>query len=172
MTEDLKYELREAWRSSAQRFDYFMAGLSAAVTAYAAKTVTPAPLGATPATLELLGFAFFLIAAVAAFKRIEYFNTGLKVNYGKLDGLEKAEGLEKAMDEGLDVVERGHGPRRREEVASAAAGWRTSAASLSSTLDELGRKASRYYNLRNVALLCGVLALVAARIWASYLGTT
>jgi len=172
MAEDPQDELRKAWLQAAQKFDYFMAGLSAAVTAYAAKTVTPAPIALSPGTLDLLGFFFFLVASVAAFKRIETFNAGLKVNYGKLDAEDRAASLEGALEQDLEVIVRGEGPRSPEEVAKTAKGWRKAAASLDTTLDKLGRKAVTYYNLRNAALLCGVLALVASRIWASYLGAS
>ena len=58
-----------------RKFDYFMAGLVTAVTAYVGRTYRPGPLGWNPDALELVALMAFVASAVAAFKRIETFNT-------------------------------------------------------------------------------------------------
>lgn len=169
MTERLSERVQEAWQESAQKFDYFMAGLVTAVTAYVGKTYRPGPLGWNPDALEFLALLAFVGSAIAAFKRIETFNTVLKVNIGQLRAHETASGLEDAVAEGLDIVIRGEGTRR-EDVVRAAENWRASATSLEGTARSLGGNAERWYHLRNTLLVAGMLIFAAARIWAGYHG--
>ncbi|MFH2051256.1 MAG: hypothetical protein ABIK96_02205 [bacterium] len=55
MSQDKSDVLWSAWSEAASKFDYFMAGLIAAITAYVGKGISPGRLGFNPHSLEIVG---------------------------------------------------------------------------------------------------------------------
>jgi hypothetical protein len=79
MMEDQFYLKKKSWYESAEKFDYFMAGLAGAVLGYVAPTVKLQEVGFNGPTFELVSMFVFLLALVAGLKRIETLVHGVRL---------------------------------------------------------------------------------------------
>ena len=149
------------------KFDYFMAGLTIAVTAYVGKSFAIAPLTTTPRLLEVLSLAFLLVSAFAAIVRLETVTFSLLLNYKKLDSTDMANQLEQlavraplasASDEEFWTQE-----ELQQEVKQCLENKRLA----ERKLDLAENKGKSSYRLRNYSLFAGITLLVVSRVWAS-----
>lgn len=67
-SDDLLYQHT---RESAQKFEYFLLGISLAILAYEGKTLSPQRLGLNPYTIEITGLLLLILSAIAGFRHIE-----------------------------------------------------------------------------------------------------
>lgn len=61
----------EHYRDAAQRFEYFILGISGALCAYIGQHLTPQKLGLTPYGLELFSLLLLVGSVFVSFKRME-----------------------------------------------------------------------------------------------------
>jgi hypothetical protein len=59
------------WREASDKFDYFVTGVTGALTAYVEQTLHPFRLGANPQTIELVALVLLVSSVVVGLKRIE-----------------------------------------------------------------------------------------------------
>ncbi|HSS50357.1 MAG TPA: hypothetical protein VLX28_15580, partial [Thermoanaerobaculia bacterium] len=100
MGEQTSTKTFELWLEAAQKFDYFMTGLTAAIVGYLAPMLQPKRLGWNPQTVELLALILLLAAVLAGLKRIEASVCVLSVGVARLQQGEAAEELYQAMTSG------------------------------------------------------------------------
>jgi hypothetical protein len=168
MSEDVNraYEL---WRESAEKFDYFMAGLCAAVLGYLAPKFESARIGFNPESVELLALLSFVGAFFASFKRLESTVHLQRIGIGRLEELEAKERLENAIREGTTILDSDTKTVMDREKVQALLETRKSIVEISRTMEKsLGTKAVRWYTVRYYLLVAGFLLLIAARVWKGY----
>ena len=159
----------DAWRESAEKLDYFMAGLCSALTAYVGQTFVPEPLGINPTTLTLVALGCFAASVVAAFRRIEYSVHTLYMMHRRLYHEEAAGNMVAASQLGVALN------KATGEVVGAAnllagAEKHSSAVPIAkAAVDAAASKAERQYKWRNGLLYLGFALYVASRIWRAYL---
>lgn len=157
------------WRESSEKFDYFVAGVSGALTAYIGQHIRPIPLGINAGTFELLALVLLVASVVMSFKRIEIQMSIFKGIHARLYA-EEARGsmVEAAMKgPGLNVATGDvFAPDQMLEVAEF---HRAHAAEMKEILDKLVVRSGRYYTWRNRLLLNGFAVLVFSRILPAYI---
>lgn len=72
-------------REAAQRFEYFLLGVSVALCAYVGQTVKPEKLGFSPYTLEVASIVVLIASIVAGFKRVEAMIATSSLNHDVVD---------------------------------------------------------------------------------------
>jgi hypothetical protein len=168
MSEDVNraYEL---WRDSAEKFDYFMAGLCAAVLGYLAPKFESARLGFNPESVELLALLAFVGAVFASFKRLESTVHLQRIGIGRLEELESKERLENAIRDGRTILDSDTKTVMDREKVQALLENRKSIVEIARTMEKsLGTKAVRWYTVRYYLLIAGFVLLIAARVWRGY----
>lgn len=170
MAEDESSRAYELWRTSAEKFDYFMAGLSAAVLGYIAPTFEPTRLGWNPATLELAAMLAFVGAVLAAFKRIESTVHQQRVGVAKLEKMESVGRLSTALREGIPVADIDTTEFMDAKKIEALLANRKELFAISKKIEKrIVKKAVRWYSVRDYLLIMGFLLLLSARVWTAYL---
>jgi hypothetical protein len=71
----------EHYREGAQRFEYFVLGLSTALCAYAGQTLKPQHLGFSSYTLEVVALTLLVASVIVGFKRAELISLGALINH-------------------------------------------------------------------------------------------
>jgi len=161
----------QSWLQSSERFDYFMAGLCSALTAYLGQGFTPTRIGLNPATAELASLAVLCASVVAAFTRIELQVRGLGAMHQRLYHQAAAGALVTASQEGrtlLNITKSEYvSPNDALEQADShsEAGMQARAQTR-----DLVKRSEAAYRWRNRLLFAGFLILLAARIWRAYTG--
>lgn len=169
MTENGSNRAYEFWRDSAEKFNYFMAGLSTAVLGYLAPMLQPAKLGWNSTTLELVAMLTLVGAAFAAFKRIESTVHLQRVGVEKLKNLESVERLSTALQGGIPVADSDTGEVMNVEKIGALLENRQTILEIARTVEkDIGKKAERWYAVRYYLLMLGFLLLLSARVWKAY----
>jgi hypothetical protein len=157
---------------AAQKFDYFIAGLTGALCAYITQSWKPQkmpPFG--PDVLELAALIFLFAAAVAGFKRIEWTIVTLRINTEWLQALEKRGALAGAIheSEGRTMLNAQSG-----DFSSPSDALRDYEAlseitpDIREKLDHASTQGGRWYKWRNRLLFIGFSALVVARFAALF----
>lgn len=169
MSESGSARVYEIWREAAEKFDYFAAGVAAALVGYLAPKLAPQPLGCNSTTVSLAALLAFVAAFFFATRRIEFANTIVKCGIKRLECLEElAEGR---------LARQSGAPFRRSESGTALTpeeieGWIKERESLVAKIRceevELSQKADRSYNFRNWTLIAGFVLLLAAQVWKAY----
>lgn len=72
-------------REAAQRFEYFLLGISLALCAYIGQSVKPEKLGFSAYTVEILSIAVLIASIVAGFKRVEAMIATSSLNHDVVD---------------------------------------------------------------------------------------
>ena len=157
---------------AAQKFDYYITGLTAALCAYVAQNgghqKVARPFG--PEALESAALLVLFLALVAGFKRIEWTIVTLGINHEWLHALEGRGATASALQEGGgrtgvtesgDIVSPLEATQKYEALSQRALG-------IQKKLDDAAAQAGRWYKWRNRLLLTGFLILVAARLAALF----
>lgn len=167
---DRSDRLFEIGREAGEKYDYFMAGLSAALTAYLGQGFSPTSL--SPWSSEILE-ACAILALVASFasaiKRISLLNQLLGVGRNQIENTERIELLEKALSGAGSTV----------RIVGKGTFSPAQAADMLKNLQQidqgsllLQRKFSRHAvlasRLRDGLMLAGFLVLVGARLLRAY----
>lgn len=159
----------ESWLQASQKFDYFVAGVCLALVGYLANAFNPAPVGANASTLELGGVLSILLAAFAAFRRIEAHIRMLRLMHQRLFRQEAAGALTSAAATGESLINKSTGDIFSAEHALELARSHSEIANNADELIEKRKGAVEFwYVARNWLLLFGLLALVAAKVLAAY----
>jgi hypothetical protein len=162
-------KLHADWRTSTEKFDYFILGVVCAICAFIAQGYKPAKLGFNPATLELVALLIFVLAVVAGFRRIEQTLLVTVLNQRELHAFEARGGMIAKMPEGRTIVNEATGQIFTPDQATARV------AELTKTIQDTKpllatAKASAHiqYKRRNALALTAFLLLLAARVWSAY----
>lgn len=105
MATDRSDRLHADWRTSTEKFDYFILGVVCAICAFIAQGYKPAKLGINPATLELVALLIFVLAVVTGFRRIEQTLLVTALNQRQLRAFEARGGMIAKMPEGRTLVD-------------------------------------------------------------------
>lgn len=158
------------WRDAAERFDYYVTGGAAAVTAYLGQGLRPVRIGPNAATLELAALALFASATVCGIKRIEHSINVFRLQHRRLHA-EAAAGARVTASQYPASVNVDTGEiATADQHAHAAREFVKAAASIRPSLDRAISRATWYYTARNRTLLAGFLLLVVSRILPAYMG--
>lgn len=156
-------------RDASMRFDYFMAGLTGAITAYAGQTVKPVRLGYNPETLGLVALLLLIISVVAGLKQIEVGVQFYKTMHRLLYHAEARGNIVVAAVEGGTVINKGTGDiYDTGQLALKAREHEVKRGALEGRMESLNRRAAWCYRIRNGSLLVGFLLLVASRVLPAY----
>lgn len=170
MSEKKSLVVFRAGQEAAQKFDYFMAGLTGAIIAYIAQAYTPKKLAFDHHSLEPLGLVLLALSFYFGLKRIESTITATRMNFQSLHESESAGAYTKAIAEGRSPL--AYNPSTGEIVGDDLHGRRDRHMKRSERASELheevATKASRYYKLRNWFLLAGFAAIFSAKILSPY----
>jgi hypothetical protein len=160
-------KLFEIWRESAEKFDYFVTGVTVAVVAYLGQNLRPERLGMNGHTLEIGATATLVASAAMGFKRIEgavHFN---RVHAQWMQALEsKTENVQAAAKSSLSLT--GSGVVTSQQLMQRAKQWDEAATMLDPVLKEIRDRVTFYYRWRNGLLLAGFALLIVARTLPAY----
>lgn len=162
----------EMWRESSEKFDYFMAGLGAAIVGYLVPKVEATVIGFNTQTLELLAVLSLIGSTYAGIKRIEHSVHLMRVTTGRLEQVESAGRFSLALH-GTEtrMIKKETGvPFTQEELQDLLKN-RETLVEIAKVLEKnIGDKYERMYKLRTGLLIGGFLLILAARIWGGYHG--
>ena len=160
------------YRENLQRFEFFLVGVSFALSAYVGLTLHPEKLTFLSAyTIELVALALLVISAALGLRRVESLAQIRRWNGELLDSIEKrgAVMVSKPNSEGLIVVQN---PGRLLTM-EAAAEWVTvlneKIPVVHHMIEKATMRADRLYRLRNRLLLIGLCGVILAKILTPYL---
>lgn len=169
MTHERSDEAWHGWRESSEKFDYFMAGLCSALTAYVGQSFAPTRLGLNASTLEVVALSFLCGSVVAAFKRIEMHVTALLANHRRLYHHESTGSLAAASQLTGPLINKATGELfSPADALQRAEKHKQAAHNLESKEDSYAKKAVTAYRWRSRLLYAGFSLLVIARIWKAY----
>ena len=154
---------------SAQKFDYFVTGISGALFAYIAQTYQPREIRFSPDTLEPVALLFLALAFFFGMKRIEAGVTSSGSNFISLDAGEKAGNMTEALGRSTPGYNPYSGGLIHPEQISAQREkhMHQAKASLKQTKVFAG-KADKYYSYRNLFLYGGFAAILLSKILQPY----
>lgn len=169
MNERTSFKVYKWWREADQRFDYFVAGLCAALAGYMGQSFHPGKLGWNPPTVETLSILCFVAALFCSLRRIESITRALLVNSKLLEAQETLKDLERDSEQeepgeirqAIEHID-GNCTRALLRLKKREVGVHDA------HLKEIQGKALRYYSIRNYLLVGGLLLLLTARIWQAY----
>ena len=156
------------WRHASDKVDYFMLGISTALTAYFGQNLITTKIGVNPSTLELASLFLFAASVLAGLERIKAMVTALGAESGYLAAFERAGNIRTAVEKGgganlLDSVSG--------ETFSIAAALKEIAiqdqhcATLERQKDKWKEYAECVYKCRDRCLMCGVVLFTGAKLW-------
>ena len=159
----------DSWLQASQKFDYFVAGVCLALVGYLANAFDPAPVGMNASTLELAGVLSILLAAFAAFRRIEAHIRMLRLMHQRLFRQEAAGALTSAAASGGTLINKSTGDIFSAEEALKLARNHSEIANIADEfIDKRKGAVEFWYAARNWLLMLGLLALVAAKVLGAY----
>jgi len=160
------------YRENLHRFEFFLVGVSFALSAYVGLTLHPEKLTFLSAyTIELVSLGLLVISAGLGLKRVESLARIRRWNGELLDSIQKrgAVMISKPNSEGLIVVEN---PGRLLTM-EAAADWVTvlneKIPVVHHMIEKETTKADRLYKLRNRLLLIGFCGVIFSKVLTPYL---
>ena len=167
---DEKYSLRAAERAdeAEQRFDYFLAGVSAAIVGYLVPKLQPSTVGLNPQTLELLALLLFVASLLAGFRRIETALTRARATRLRHQSTEFAAEIQDALrGEGgvVSVKDDSVTPQRLELHKTE---FIRRAEKQIQRIQQAEKSGKRWYRLRYMTMVAGFLALLGANLWKGY----
>jgi hypothetical protein len=169
MSTERSDKVHSQWRDSAEKFDYFILGITCALCAFISQTYKPERVGLNAGTLELLALLILVLAVVAGFRRIERTLLATAINHRVLHAYEARGGIVAKLPEGRTLLNEATG-----EVFPPGAAVRRVAELTKSIqhfeaqLGPVQEAAQVKYHLRNALTLVGFLCLLGARVWSAY----
>jgi len=169
MTTERSDKVHDNWRQGAEKFDYFVLGVTGALCAYISQTYAPEKLGLNSGTIELLSLVLLVCAAVAGFKRVETAIEVTRLNHWLLRANEERGALisksrsQPILNESTgDILSPQMVQQRLNDLARSIPG-------LDLQITETRSSALRWYRIRNLFILVGFVVLVSAKILSAYL---
>ena len=169
MTTERSDKVHDNWRQGAEKFDYFVLGVTGALCAYISQTYTPEKLGFNSGTIELLSLILLVCAAVAGFKRVETTIEITRLNHRVLRANEERGALI-SKSPSQSIVNESTGdilsPQRVQQHLNELA---LSIPTLDLLITKTQSSALRWYRIRNLLILVGFVVLVFAKILSAYI---
>lgn len=167
MTTERSDKIYDGWRQAADKFDYFVLGVTGALCAYISQQYKPTKIGLNPGTLELAALIILVAAAVAGFKRIEKTMLLSRVNHKWLRTKEERGALMAAGSGAL--FNQGTGDIYSPDMVPQLIRSKTEAIPiLAAQIAHIGGQAELFYGVRNWLIFVGFCALVASKVWLAY----
>jgi hypothetical protein len=153
-------------REGAQRFEYFLLGISLALCAYEGKTLSPQKLGLNAYTIEVLAVLLIIVSVIFGFKHIQMMIATSSLNHEILTRQGKRSRLIKGelMYDDLTGVELTDW-QRQQGISQMGRECRT----IEAQVDSVRQKSTRYHHWRVWFLIAGIAALVASKVVSPYL---
>ncbi|MGY0800170.1 hypothetical protein ACW7G0_14120 [Lysobacter sp. A286] len=169
MTTERSDRLYETWRTSAEKFDYFVLGILGALCAYIASSFEAGVLGPNPKTLELSALVAFFASAMCGFLRVESTVFLTSLNHKYLRSNEQRGLLTQQLANGAPFLNSATGQIYSPQHAQAEVEVINQALpSISKQMERAGRRAEVTYAWRNRLVVLGFMLLVGARVWGVY----
>ena len=155
-------------REASQRFEYFVLGVSVALCGYIGQTLKPQKLGLSPQTLEIASLLLLIASVVIGFIRIDQSVRILKMNQHLLDLSEKRRRLLDALD-GKPLRDAATGALfKPEEALAMIPGYTKQIGMQEQAMENVKAKQLFLFHWRNGLLGSGFIALITAKVLASY----
>jgi hypothetical protein len=152
-------------RESAQKFEYFLLGISLALLAYEGKTLSPQRLGLNAYTIEVTGLFLLVLSVIAGFKHIESMIAMSALNHDLLSAQTKRSRLAK----GDFMYESFTGKQLTEdEREQASFQLRGVEDQLSKALDRTVSRSYRWNRVRMWLLIAALVVIILARVSLPY----
>ena len=169
MPTDRSDKLHADWRTSSEKFDYFILGIVCAICAFIAQSYKPGKLGINPTTLELVALLVFVLSVVAGFRRIEQTLLVTVLNQRELHAYEARGGMVSKMPEGRTLINEATGQLFTPQQAEGRVAELTKTIRETRPMLEAAKVAAHtQYKRRNSLALAAFLLLLAARVWSAY----
>lgn len=157
-----------AAQQSAERFDYFITGVAAALTAYLGQSVQVAAFGFNSATFEIAAVILFLASTILGLKRIEAGVTIQRLAAGRLYHQEAAGAkMDASRNPNALNVSSGEIHTADDLLKESTEHTREAATRGDAEKTWIGRAKSRY-DWRNRTLIAGLLVLTAGRLLEAF----
>ena len=167
MSDNRSVQAHFAWQGASEKFDYFMAGLPAALAAFVGRDLRVSVLGLNATTLELSALLAFALSFVFALKRLEIAITLMRLNAARLEHHEAAQATANASTHGM-VINVAAGELYLEaDLLQASRDHQKSVQKAEVTMTQLRPWAPRHYKARNAQLTVGVGLLALSRAMAA-----
>ncbi|WP_372014323.1 hypothetical protein [Pseudoxanthomonas sp. 10H] len=161
--------LYDTWRTSAEKFDYFVLGILGALCAYIANGFEAEVIGANPKTLELVALAALFGSALCGFFRVESTILLTRLNHKYLRANEQRGLLTQQISSGSTFLNSATGQIYSLQHAQAEiAAIEQALPSINKQMESAGRRAEATYASRNRLVVLGFLLLVGSRVWTAY----
>lgn len=165
--------LYDTWRTSAEKFDYFVLGILGALCAYIANGFQAEVVGLNPKTLELLALAALFGSALCGFFRVESTIFLTSLNHKYLRANEQRGLLTQQIANGAPFLNSATGQVYSLQHAQAEiAAIDHALPSINKQMESAGRRAETTYAWRNRLVVLGFLILMSSRVWAAYYHAT
>ena len=169
MSTDRSDKVHSQWRDSAEKFDYFILGVTCALCAFISQTYKPERVGFNAGTLELIALLVLVLAVVAGFRRIERSLQATAINHRVLHAYEARGGMVAKLPEGRTLLNEATGEFYSPEAAiRRVADLTKEIKHFEAQLGPVQQSAQVKYHLRNGLTLGGFLCLLGARVWSAY----
>lgn len=154
-------------QEAAQKFDYFITGLTGALCAYIVKDWKPEKIDHFgPEVLQVAALLILFASAIAGFKRLEWVNISLGKNHEWLDASESRGALAEALQGGGGRI----GVNAAGDIVSSDSllprynALTNLTPAIKAQLDKAADKAGQWYKWRNRLLFVGFALLLASRV--------
>jgi len=156
------------WKTSQEKFDYFILGVIGALCAYLSQNIALQPLGVNSSTLELLALLVVLLSGIFGFLRIEYSVEAHGINHQQLHLSQKKGQLVTNYSGGLMVNTHTGEALTPKDARVEIRAIEQALPVIETQIIRLQSKTGTYYKLRNYCLLIGFLMIIGAKIYAAY----
>lgn len=159
-------------QESAEKFDYFLCGVTGGLFAYLGEHYTPRKLEFGISAFEPLALCLLVAAFFAGLRRIEYCSTAKRLNHDYLDAAEKAgkltQALAKCSGSGPFYNSDGGEFTNLQELAAKRDCYMESKELFERSVEKVKDKANTAYKVRNSLLYFGFLALLLSKLLVPY----
>jgi hypothetical protein len=171
MAENRSDMVWEHWYRASEKFDYFMAGLSSALTAFDAQSLEKVRPGLNAAGLQAVSAVLLCGAVAVSLDRLRYNVAGLSANHQKLYHSQRRGSLVAGL------MKSGPGVLVNTETGEAfsAADAHKAVAYHDNALAQIEPQAARFkkrseagYKIRDWLLISGLAVYVASQIWKAF----
>lgn len=167
MTIERSDKIHADWRQAAEKFDYFVLGVTGALCAYISQKYEPEKIGFNSGTLELIALVILVAASIVGFRRIEKTIQLTLVNHRLL----------RAKEEKGSLISEGPGPLLNQatgdifspEMIQTMIRLKTTEIPLiAKEAEQLSSQALFAFKARNYLILIGFCMLVFAKVFSAY----
>ena len=169
MTTERSDKAYSYWKESSERFDYFLTGVTGALTAYIGQGLMPAKIGVNSTTVALISVLCLVASIICGLRRIEKTILIYKLQAERLYNEEKR-GMLLSESGGVGLYNKASGEvYSPQEIRIEAEKSRLYIEKLREGLEKGVESASSYYIWRNIFLFVGFILLIVSRIMPAYM---